>query len=152
MSHQTTEYEKIIHAAGHRVTPQRLLILAAVCEIGGHTSLGEIYACVHQSDPTIDRSTLYRTLKLFVDLGLVVSADTGDGETYYEIAKPHPHHHLVCRRCGKEQEIEHTLMQRMFDQISQEYGFQPATDHLVLFGLCAECQHAQTPSPAVDAD
>jgi Fur family transcriptional regulator, ferric uptake regulator len=94
---------------------------------------------VRQVDHSIDRSTLYRTLKLFVDLGLVVSADTGDGETYYEIAKSQRHHHLVCRQCGKEEEIEHTLLQRMFDQMLQEYGFTVDTDHLVLFGLCSEC-------------
>src|SRR5215204_2323682 len=135
MSHLMTEYEQIIRAAGHRVTTQRLRILDTVCDIGEHTSLGEIFARVHRLDPTIDRSTLYRTLKLFVDLGLVVSADTGDGETYYEVAKPHPHHHLVCRQCGQEQEIEHAIMQRMFDQVFQDYGFQADTDHLVLFGV-----------------
>ncbi len=145
MSHHTIDYEGIIRAAGHRVTPQRVLILDAVCEGEGHTSLGEIYARVRQVDKSIDRSTLYRTLKLFVDLGLVVSADTGHGETYYEISKPHHHHHLVCRQCGKEQEIEHTLLQRMFDQVSQEYGFKADTDHLVLFGLCANCQRLNEP-------
>lgn len=139
MTHYNINYEEIIRAAGHRVTPQRVLILDAVCEDGGHTTLGEVYARVREVDPLIDRSTLYRTLKLLVDLGLVVSADTGDGETYYEIAKPHHHHHLVCRQCGKEQEIEHTLLQRMFDQVFQQYGFKADTDHLVLFGLCSEC-------------
>ncbi len=139
MSHYNIDYEEIIRAAGHRVTPQRVLILDAVCEGGGHTTLGEVYARVRQVDQSIDRSTLYRTLKLFVDLGLVVSADTGDGETYYEIAKLHRHHHLVCRQCGKEEEIEHTLLQRMFDQVLLEYGFKVNTDHLVLFGLCSEC-------------
>lgn len=143
MTHETIDYEEIIRSAGHRVTPQRVLILDAVCEGGGHTTLGEVYARVRRVDQSIDRSTLYRTLKLFVDLGLVVSADTGDGETYYEIAKPHRHHHLVCRQCGTEQEIEHTLLQRMFDQMLQEYGFKVDTDHLVLFGLCGECASKQ---------
>lgn len=143
MSHHTMDYERIIRAAGHRVTPQRVFILDAVCEGHGHTTLGEIYARIREVDPSIDRSTLYRTLKLFVDLGLVVSADTGDGETYYEIAKQHRHHHLVCRRCGKEQEIEHAVMQGMFDQVYQQYGFRPETDHLVLFGICADCQRQQ---------
>jgi Fur family ferric uptake transcriptional regulator len=142
MTHDTIDYEGIIHAAGHRVTPQRVLILDAVCDGGGHTTLGEIYARVREVDRSIDRSTLYRTLKLFVELGLVVSADTGDGEVYYEIAKPHRHHHLVCRQCGKEQEIEHTLLQPMFDQVAQTYGFQVDTDHLVLFGTCTDCQNA----------
>jgi Fur family ferric uptake transcriptional regulator len=140
MSHDETDYERIIHKAGHRVTPQRLLILDAVCDGGGHSSLGEIYARARQADRSIDRSTVYRTLKFFVGLGLVVSADMGDGETYYEIAKPHPHHHLVCRRCGKKQEIDHAVIQPMFDQISLKYGFAAETDHLVLFGTCAKCR------------
>jgi Fur family transcriptional regulator, ferric uptake regulator len=146
MTHDTIDYEAIIHAAGHRVTPQRILILDAVCDGGGHTTLGEIFARVRHEDRSIDRSTLYRTLKLFVELGLVVSADTGGGETYYEIAKSHRHHHLVCRICGKEQEIDHTLLQPMFDQVLQDSGFEVDTDHLVLFGRCAACrQQPDTP-------
>lgn len=140
MTHHNMDYEGILHAAGHRVTRQRIDILDAVCEGGGHTTLGEIYARVRQVDESVDRSTLYRALKLFVELGLVVSADTGDGETYYEIAKPQRHHHLVCRQCHKEQEIEHTLLQPMFDQLMARYSFRADSDHLVLFGLCAECQ------------
>jgi Fur family transcriptional regulator, ferric uptake regulator len=143
MTHETIDYETILRSAGHRVTSQRVLILDAVCDGDGHTTLGEVYMRVREVDPSIDRSTLYRTLKLFVDLGLVVSADTGDGETYYEIAKPHRHHHLVCRQCGKEQEVEHTVMQRMFDQVFQQCGFKADTDHLVLFGLCSECASKQ---------
>ncbi len=61
-------------------------------------------------DPTIDRSSLYRTLKLFVELGLVVSAETANGETIYEIPKPHRHHHLICRQCGTEQEIDEDVL------------------------------------------
>jgi Fe2+ or Zn2+ uptake regulation protein len=102
MTHHNTDYQSILRAAGHRVTPQRVLILDSVCAAGGHTTLGEVYARAHHIDPSLDRSTLYRTLKLLVELGLVVSADTGDGEMYYEIAKSHRHHHLVCRQCGKE--------------------------------------------------
>lgn len=143
MTHYNIDYEEIIRSAGHRVTPQRVLILDAVCDGSGHTTLGEVYARVRQLDHSIDRSTLYRTLKLFVDLGLVVSADTGDGEVYYEIAKPHRHHHLVCRQCSAEQEIEHTLLQNLFDQVFQQYGFKADTDHLVLFGLCSKCAGQQ---------
>jgi Fur family transcriptional regulator, ferric uptake regulator len=139
MSHYQTEYEAIMRRAGHRVTSQRLTILDAVCDANGHTTLGEIYAQVRKIDSSIDRSTLYRTLKLFVDLGLVVSADTGDGETYYEIAKQQHHHHLVCRQCGQEQEIDHAVMQPMFDQLRETYGFTAATDHLVVFGRCKTC-------------
>lgn len=147
MSHQTMDYERVIRAAGHRVTSQRIFILDAVCEGHGHTTLGEIYARVREVDPSIDRSTLYRTLKLFVDLGLVVSANTGDGEIYYEIAKRRRHHHLVCRGCGTQHEIEHDVMQGMFDQLLEQYGFRAETDHIVLFGICADCQQKEPPPP-----
>ncbi|MBK8023837.1 MAG: transcriptional repressor [Chloroflexi bacterium] len=147
MSHQQVEVEEILHAAGHRVTPQRLLILDAVCAANGHTTLGAVYARVRRIDSSIDRSTLYRTLRLFVELGLVVSADTGDGETYYEIAKPQRHHHLVCRRCGREQEIDDALLEGMFDQIFRQHGFRADSDHLVLFGLCSDCRLDQPVAP-----
>jgi Fur family transcriptional regulator, ferric uptake regulator len=139
MSHHFTDYHSVIRTAGYRVTKQRILILDAVCDGGGHTTLGEIYARVRVEDPTIDRSTLYRTLKLFVTLGLVVSADPGDGETYYEIAKVRRHHHLVCRSCGQQHEIDHTVVQPMFDQLSDIYGFAADSDHLVIRGVCSQC-------------
>jgi Fur family transcriptional regulator, ferric uptake regulator len=139
MTHYNIDYESKLRAMGHRVTPQRVLILDTICDMGSHTTLGKIYAEVRHIDASIDRSTLYRTLKLFVDLGLVVSADTGDGETYYEIAKPHPHHHLICRLCGAEQEIDHEVIQTMSKQILSRYGFKTDMNHLVLRGVCNSC-------------
>jgi len=139
LSHLVLDYETMIRDAGYRVTAQRVLILDAVCAADGHLSLGEIYARVRQVDKAIDRSTLYRTLKLFVELGLIASADTGDGETYYEIAALQ-HHHLVCRRCGVEQAIEHALVQSMFDGVLSHYDFTVTSTHLVLFGICAKCR------------
>lgn len=139
MTHDQLRWEQTLWAAGHRVTRQRALILEAVCAGDGHTPLGEIYLRVQRADRSIDRSTVYRALRLFVGLGLVVAADTGSDETYYEVAKLEPHHHLVCRRCGQEQEIDDDALQVMFNEVFQRHGFQVETDHLVLFGFCAEC-------------
>jgi Fur family ferric uptake transcriptional regulator len=139
MSHTQTEYETILRSTGHRVTSQRVAILDAVCEGGGHATLGQIYARVRKTEPSIDRSTVYRALRLFADLDLVVSADIGDGETYYEIATPRRHHHLVCRDCGTEQAIDDDVMRGMFDQILKRYGFSADANHLVLGGRCRDC-------------
>jgi Fur family ferric uptake transcriptional regulator len=76
-----------------------------------------------KKDRSIDRSTVYRTLDVFAELGLIVSADTGIGEKVYEIAKPEPQHHLVCKKCGKEREIDNTVMQRLFGVIEEKYRF-----------------------------
>lgn len=140
MSHENMDYEGIMHRAGHRVTPQRVMILDAVCEGGGHTTLKQVFTRLRKMDNTIDRSSVYRTLKLFIALGLVVSAETLTGETVYEIPKPKPHHHLICRTCGKEQEIGQEAMVGMYALVQQQYGFIVATDHLVLHGVCADCR------------
>ncbi len=147
MSHENLDYEGALRRAEHRVTRQRLAILDAVCEGNGHTTLKQIFARVREVDSTIDQSSLYRALKLFVELGPVVSATTDDGETYYEIVKPHRHHHLVCRQCGKQQEIGHDVVQVMFNLLSKRYGFHATTDHLVITGLCNECSNTEH-SPA----
>ena len=140
MTHHRMRWEERLWATGHRVTRQRSLILDAVCAGEGHTPLGEIYARVRRADRSIDRSTVYRALRLFVEVGLVVAADTGSGETSYEIKKPRPHHHLVCRGCGGEQEIGDDATAAMFDEVRRRHGFEIATDHLVLFGLCEACR------------
>ena len=140
MSHDNLDYEGILRRAGHRVTRQRLHILDAVCEGHGHTTLKQIYTRACEADASIDRSSLYRTLKLFAEVGLVFVAVTPDGETYYEIPKPHAHHHLVCRKCGAELEIGPDAAQRMFETLYQQYHFKADADHLVLQGLCAGCQ------------
>ncbi len=140
MTHQRIDYVEIMRAHGLRVTPQRLTILDAVCEGGGHTTLGEVYARVRARDRSIDRSTVYRALDVFVALGLVVSAELASGETVYEIAHAAPHHHLVCQACGREMEVEDTILRGAFRAIAREYGFAVRMDHLVLYGLCAACQ------------
>ncbi len=140
MTHNELGWEETLWDAGYRVTRQRALVLDAVCAGDGHTAFGDIHLRVKQADASIDRSTVYRALRLFVDLGLVLSAETGGEETFYEVARPEPHHHLVCRVCGSEWEIDAAALQAMFDEVEARHGFAVATDHLVLFGACAMCR------------
>lgn len=142
MTHDRLRWENILWDAGYRVTRQRALILDAVCAGEGHTTLGEVYARVRRADRSIDRSTVYRALHLFGELGVVLAADTGKGETFYEVARPQPHHHLVCRACGAEQEIGDAALRALAEEVAARHGFAVATDHLVLFGLCAACRDA----------
>ena len=140
MTHDQIQWEQKLWAAGHRVTQQRAVILDAVCAAGGHTSLPEIYLRVRKMDPAIDRSTVYRALRLFTDLGIVLMAQTGGDETLYEVAKLEPHHHLICKACGLEQHIDAITLSSLFDKIERQHQFVVETDHLVLFGYCQACQ------------
>ena len=149
MTHESLNYFDTLHSRGYRVTPQRLVILDAICEGKGHTTLGEIYARARIMDSAIDRSTLYRALDLFEKVGLVVSANVGTGEKVYEIAKSDAHHHLACRKCGKVELVDHQLVQPMFDILEHSYNFTIKMNHLVIFGICFACQQneeaVQTP-------
>lgn len=148
MSHETIDYEGIMHNAGHRVTPQRVMILDAVCEGGGHTTLKQVYTRLRHMDDTIDLSSVYRTLKLFVELGLVISAEAPNGETVYEIPKPRKHHHLICRVCGGEREIGHEAIRGALAAVRRRYGFVVEDDHLVFHGVCADCRASNAAPPS----
>jgi Fur family ferric uptake transcriptional regulator len=139
MAHTSLNYSRVLREAGYRVTDQREAILDAVCAAGGHATLKEIYLRAQYVLPSLDRSSVYRTLKLFVELGLVVDGVNSEGEDVYEIPHAHPHHHFVCRVCGGEQEIAHDLVEDLYMAMQQRYGFRVTSDHLVLFGTCAAC-------------
>lgn len=129
-----------LRAAGQRVTPQRLAILAAVAP-GAHRSADEVFARVVPALPGVNRSTVFRTLERFRDLGLVSETDLGGGARRFELLAGR-HHHLVCHRCGRVQELDDALVRPLRDAIRDRHGFAAAVDHLALFGHCAACAAA----------
>jgi len=140
MSHQRWDFSSLLRKRGYRVTPQRLLILDAVCEGGGHTTAEEVYRRVQAKSPFINLATVYRTLDFLCDQRLVVAADVGGGRMVYEIAGDTPHHHLICRNCGQTEALADELVQGMVVEINKRYSFAVNVDHLVMFGLCKSCQ------------
>jgi Fur family ferric uptake transcriptional regulator len=139
MSHHQLDYRARMREGGFRVTPQRQLILDAICEGGGHTTLPEIYERVQAKAPDISRATVYRALDFFCQLGLVVAADIGGEHTVYEIAGTTRHHHLACRQCGQVEQVDPDIMEALFTQIEGEQGFKVDMDHVVLLGTCKRC-------------
>ena len=126
-----------LRRVGQRVTSQRLVILQAL-HPGEHLSADDVFARVEPLLPAVNRSTVYRTLELFGDLGLVSVTDLGGGARVYELIDD-PHHHLICHRCGAILEFDDELVEPMRAAIRARYGFAPAIDHLAIFGFCAVC-------------
>lgn len=129
-----------LRAVGQRVTPQRLMILGAFRGPGEHLSADEVYARVGPLAPAVNRSTVYRTLELFRDLGLISETDLGSGVRHYERLDGARHHHLICQQCGVMIELDDNDIHPLREQIRRTYDFAPIIDHLALFGLCAYCQ------------
>ncbi len=134
------DYDRLIRQCGHRVTPQRKAILQAVIEGTGHSSIDEVYQRVHDRLPEINLATVYRTLNFLCEQRILVAADVGAKHWVFELAGVKPHHHLVCRKCGKVERIEQEDVQGLIDRIEGDHKFMIDMDHMALFGLCAECQ------------
>jgi Fur family transcriptional regulator, ferric uptake regulator len=126
-----------LRRVGQRVTPQRLVILGAL-RPGEHLAADEVFARVEPLLPGVNRSTVYRTLELFRDLGLVSMTDLGGGARQFELIDD-LHHHLICHRCGAILELDDALVDPLRDGIRARYGFAPAIDHLAVFGFCSVC-------------
>lgn len=140
MSHQNLDLASVLHREGYRITPQRQMVLDAVCKIGGHGRPEEVYELVRRKSPAVNRATVYRTLKLLSELGLIADTVTVDGRLVYEMAGEHRHHHLVCRICGANVEFSDANFRAFTDQLQQSHGFLVENSHVTLRGVCAVCR------------
>jgi Fe2+ or Zn2+ uptake regulation protein len=139
MTHQNLDYAAQLRDNGYRLTPQREIILNSLCQFGRHVSIAELYETVYEFMPVIDRATVYRTLHLFEELRLVVSAEI-NGQTVYEVASATPHHHLVCRKCGDVSDLDHTHFDTLALHLRVEHQFEPDFNHMTTYGICGNCQ------------
>jgi Fur family ferric uptake transcriptional regulator len=127
-----------LRASGHRLTPQRELVLAAV-ESLGHATPDEVYAEVRRHSEAINLSTVYRTLELLDELGLIRHAHLTDRAPTYHAATGHEHAHLVCRGCHRVISVGGEAVADALGPLVTEHGFRPDYGHLTVFGLCADC-------------
>jgi Fur family ferric uptake transcriptional regulator len=138
MSHSGDIVKKLAER-GYRLTPQRLMTIAAIEQSDGHISAEEIYAQVMAKYPHVNISTVYRTLELLKQLGLVTDTDFGEGRArYHPVGKGH-HHHLVCQECGAVVDLDEIVLAPLKDALLREYGFSADLRHLAIFGRCAKC-------------
>ncbi len=132
-------WDAALRASGHRVTPQRQLVLEAVTKLN-HASPEEIFAEVHQKASGINVSTIYRTLQLLEELSLVTHTHLGHGAPVYHIAGESQHVHLVCRDCGRVTELPPETAEPLVTTLDQEHGFVTDVGHLTVFGTCRDCR------------
>ena len=134
----TDDLVGILHARGQRVTPQRLVILRELRRRAHHATADEIRSSIRDELPGTSTPTVYAALDLLVDLGLARRIDTGSGAALYD-ARTEPHHHTVCRRCGRVEDLDVGLDISALRRASADAGFQARDVEVVVSGLCAGC-------------
>lgn len=137
-----TDTEQIIErmrACGAKITPARKAILAAIHKEAYHLVPGEILDRAKQVHPAIGRATVYRTLELLTQLGVLRPIYTGPGSLSYIWAEG-GHHHLVCSACGNIKEFEECVVGELATSLEERFGYQINSHLLEFYGLCQGCQ------------
>jgi len=132
-----------LRGTSHKVTPQRVAIIESIfANPHEHLSADDIYALLHASHPEISLATVYRTLDILADIGVLQKITFGNGPARYELSRDpqHYHHHLICTRCGKVAEFEEDLLEPLEQAVARKTGFAVVDHEVKLFGLCPACQ------------
>jgi Fe2+ or Zn2+ uptake regulation protein len=125
-----------------RVTSQRLVIHRVICRRPQHMTAEQVLDSVSEALPGTSLPTVYATLELLEDLGLVRRLATGSGAVLFE-ARGHAHAHTVCRRCGATQDVEEPAVSEQVLERAETGGFVPDHAQVLIWGLCGRCA-AQT--------
>ncbi|MFH1283482.1 MAG: transcriptional repressor [bacterium] len=143
-------WEGRFSGCGFRLTVSRESIFTVLSKSDEHLSAEDIYLEVHMMHPNIGLTTVYRTIDLLVQAGIVFKYDFGDGRTRYELAegagKKEHHHHLVCTECGRIidytdfADVEVDLIKKTEDGLSKKYNFEIKSHILQFSGICYKCK------------
>jgi Fur family ferric uptake transcriptional regulator len=142
----TSRDRQIVRAldqAGLRLTAARRSVAEVIAEQDGHFTAEDVLMRSRARRRSVARATVFRSLDMLADLGLVERVDLPSGEHAYVACEPASHHHhLVCSRCGKSTEIGELGLAPIIGQIEATTGFQVDSHRLELFGICPECRTA----------
>jgi Fur family ferric uptake transcriptional regulator len=129
-----------IRSRGRRLTAQRAAIWDVLVERGDeHVSAGELAAAVRARARELHRSTVYRTLDVLVEDGLVLRTHLGGDRSYYELAAEHRHHHVVCAGCGAVAHVHDDAIAAALACVQAASGYRLARQELTFGGLCPAC-------------
>lgn len=132
------ELSAALHGRGQRVTPQRLVINRALRELDRHVTAEEVLASVADRLPNVSLPTVYATLELFEELGLVRRLGVRQGAVLYD-PRSDPHDHMVCDRCGKIEDLDAGVELDGALFRAERRGFSPKRAEVRIHGLCARC-------------
>jgi Fur family transcriptional regulator, peroxide stress response regulator len=137
---RVTELTAMLGQAGHRITPQRLYILEALVSDASHPTAEEIYARVRQVCPTTSLATIYKTLETLKQMGEVLELEFSDGSNHYDGLRPAAHPHVLCRRCGRIEDVEVEGVATLESEAARASGYQIQAHRIEFYGLCRSCR------------
>jgi len=142
---EITKVKNSLKEKGYKLTPQRRAIVDIIVENeGSHLTTEELYDLVKRECPEIGLATVYRTVQLLEEMGILCKLDLNDGCNRYELVhedENHHHHHLICKACGKVLEVQGDLLEELEKTIENKYDFEVKDHSVKFYGICSDCNH-----------
>jgi Fe2+ or Zn2+ uptake regulation protein len=132
-----------LRAAGGRLTPQRRLILQVLEASDEHLDAEALYEQVKACAPEVSLATVYRTLAVLREFGLVEEHRLGEEHGHFEAVRDRPHYHFTCLRCGDVIEFDTALVAQIEQEIHDQKGVRVVSSQLHLEGYCCKCQASE---------
>ena len=140
MSAQPSDLTVVLERASLRPTRQRTEVLTALAASGKPITAQSLHAKLARRSSAPGLATVYRTLQALADAGLVRTFPAADGELSYKLCDPEHHHHLICERCGRVEEIPSCEMEGWATKVAAPRGFSVTTHQADIYGLCKRCR------------
>jgi Fur family ferric uptake transcriptional regulator len=135
--------ERQLRKAGKRLTPQRRLILDILSKADAHLDAQAIYEQARSQEARLSLATVYRTLSILKETGLVHELHLDDEHHHYELAGKEDHSHLVCLGCGCVIEVDNAAFVEAAMAVGQAHGFDLTSAQIELTGYCRDCSSGQ---------
>ena len=134
-------FKEISHRQNKKITKQRSIIVKKIFSLHKHFTADELFKMLKRENSEISRATIYRTLKVLVDMGFVEEREFGQGKKYYEHVLGHESHsHFICLVCGKIIEFKSKVIEDEIKKIAAEKNFKVEKISTIVYGICEECQ------------
>lgn len=142
MGARNRELKRVLREHELKATSQRISLLKLLDRTEKHFDAEEIYMELTKRQNSVSRATVYRSLDILVEQGLVSKLDFGDGRMRYERSQGEEDHHdhLICEYCGKVIEFFNLELEAQQLAICEEHDFTPTTHTMYIFGTCSDCQ------------
>lgn len=129
-----------LERSDYRMTEPRRNVAALIADQPGHFAASDLVQAATARDLEVGRATIFRTLDVLHELGLVERLDLPSGEHAYVACEPSHHHHVVCSRCGRSEDIDDAGLRPVVRDVARRTGYRVDAHRLELFGLCPDCQ------------
>jgi len=142
MSMETGQLVAKLRNSGYKVTPQRLAVCKIILSSKEHPTADQIHEKVKKKHPTMTLATVYQTLHLLSEIGLLQELGSSNSTSRYD-PDTSPHINIVCKKCGKIQDYRAESLERLWSQIIRELGFKPIGQRLDVYRYCDQCRKSE---------